>query len=121
LDSESTIPFGQLVKIIREAGPKELTVRQLLGLFGQYRRGRHVAAEIRRALRREKLETEPSFEIVHLDAPILLRLKSAQTLKEEKTAVTAGTPATIEAREVVLTIGQLKKANQPPLRVTRHD
>jgi hypothetical protein len=120
-DRESAMRFKDLAEQIREIGPKELTVRQLLGLFGQYRRGRHVAAEIRRALKREKLETEPSFEIVHIDAPVLLRSKSAATLKEEKTAVVEGTADATEPREVVLTIGQLKKANQAPMRVSRHD
>ena len=118
---ENTMQFKELAQQIREIGAKQFTVRQLLGLFGQYRRGRHVAAEIRRALKREKLETDPSFEIVHLDASVLLRSKSAETLKQEKTAVVEGTADTTEAREVVLTIGQLKKANQAPMRVSRHD
>ena len=66
------IRFKEAAEQIRKSGgPKKLTVRQLLALFGQQRRGRHVTAQIRRALKREKLETVPSFEVVHMDAPRL--------------------------------------------------
>ncbi len=68
-------------KIRKSGAAKRLTVRQLLALFGQQRRGRHVAAQIRRALRREKLETVPSFEVVHMDAAILLRPKTPEAIK----------------------------------------
>ncbi len=118
------IQFKEAAEQIRKKGaPKKLTVRQLLALFNQQRRGRRVAAQIRRALRREKLETVPSFEVVHMDAPLLLQPKTAEAIKEEKKAEAAGemTSANTEGREVVLTIGQLEKANQPPLRVTRQD
>src|SRR2546430_12858517 len=117
------IKFKEAAEQIRKSGPKKLTVRQLLALFGQQRRGRHVAAQIRRALKREKLETDPSFEVVHMDAPILLQRKTAEALKEEKKAETAtdGVSVAMEEREVVLTIGQLEKANRAPLCVTRHD
>ncbi len=118
------IPFKEAAEQIRERGPKKLTVRQLLALFGQHRRGRNVAKQIRRALKREKLETVPSFEVVHMDARIVLQPKTAEALKEEKKAETAATDresVTIEGREVVLTIGQLEKANKAPLRVTRQD
>jgi predicted transcriptional regulator len=117
------IQFKEAAEQVRQDGPREFTVRQFLGLFGQHRRGRHVAAQIRRALKREKLDTDPSFEVVHIDAPILLQSKSAQALKEEKKAQAAagGAAATSEGREVVLTIGQLEKANRAPLRVSRHD
>ena len=117
------IQFKEAADKIRKGGPKKLTVRQLLALFGQHRRGRRVAAQIRRALKREKLETVPSFEIVHMDAPILLQPKTAEALKEEKKAQAAsdGPSTAMEEREVVLTIGQLEQANRAPLRVTRHD
>ena len=117
------IKFKEAAEQIRESGPKKLTVRQLLALFGQQRRGRHVAAQIRRALKREKLETVPSFEVVHMDAPILLQPKTAEALKEEKKseAATDGASVMTEDREVVLTIGQLAQANQAPLRVCRND
>ncbi len=58
------IRFKEAAEQIKQSGPKELTVRQLLALFGQQRRGRRVAAQIRRALKREKLETVPNFEVV---------------------------------------------------------
>ena len=117
------IQFKEAAEQIRKSGPKKLTVRQLLALFGQQRRGRHVAAQIRRALKREKLETDPSFEVVHMDAPIVLQPKTAEALKEEKKAeaATDGVSVAMEEREVVLTIGQLEQANRAPLRVTRHD
>lgn len=118
------IKFKETAEQVRKKGsPKKLTVRQLLALFNQQRRGRHVIAQVRKALRKEKLETIPSFEVVHMDTPILLQQKTAAAVKHEKQAETAGDgPATsIEEREVVLTIGQLEKANQPPFRVTRQD
>ena len=116
------IRFKEAAEQIKKSGPKELTVRQLLALFGQQRRGRRVAAQIRRALKREKLETVPNFEVVYMDAPVLLQPKTAEALKEEKKAeAAADVCATPEAREVVLTIGQLEQANRPPFRVTRHD
>lgn len=118
------IQFEEAAEQIRKSGAaKKLTVRQLLALFNQQRRGRHVAAQIRRALRREKLETVPSFEVVHMDAPILLQPKTAEAIKEEKKAESAaeGVSAATEGREVLLTIGQLEQANRPPLRVSRQD
>jgi len=117
------IQFKEAAEQIRKSGPKNLTVRQLLALFDQQRRGRRVAAQIRRALKREKLETVPNFEVVYMDAPVLLRPKTAEALKEEKKTEVAGNGAVIsvEEREVVLTIGQLEKANRPPFRVTRQD
>ncbi|MDQ6698746.1 MAG: CBS domain-containing protein [Acidobacteriota bacterium] len=118
------IRFKEAAEQIRKkGGPKKLTVRQLLALFGQQRRGRHVTAQVRRALRKEKLETIPSFEVVHMDTPILLQPKTAAAVKEEKKAEAAGEGVSIttEEREVVLTIGQLEKANKPPFRVARQD
>ncbi len=118
------IQFKEAAEQIRKNGAaKKLTVRQLLALFGQQRRGRRVAAQIRRALRREKLETVPSFEVVHMDAPILLQPKTAEAIKEEKKAESTADALLVanEGREVVLTIGQLEQANRAPLRVTRHD
>ncbi len=117
------IQFKEAAEQIKARGPKELTVRQLLALFGQQRRGRRVAAQIRRALKREKLETVPSFEVVYMDAPIVLKSKTAEVLREEKKIAAACEEivATTEDREVVLTIGLLEKANKPPFRVTRQD
>lgn len=95
------IRFKEAAEQIRKGGSaKKLTVRQLLALFGQQRRGRHVAAQIRRALKREKLETVPSFEVVHMDAPILLQPKTAEALKDEKKAeaATDGSSVAIEGR-----------------------
>src|SRR6266513_513908 len=117
------IKFKEAAEQIRKSGPKKLTVRQLLALFGQQRRGRHVTKQIRRALKREKLETVPTFEIVHMHARIVLQPKTAEAIKEEKKAeaATDGASVATEGREVVLTIGLLEKANRAPLRVARQD
>ncbi|MBA3572556.1 MAG: CBS domain-containing protein [Pyrinomonadaceae bacterium] len=117
------IEFKEAAEQIRRKGAKKLTVRQLLALFGQQRRGRHVAAQVRKALRKEKLETVPSFEVVHIDSQILLQSKTAATVKQEKKEEAAGENLSVanEEREVVLTIGQLEAANRPPLRISRND
>lgn len=118
------IQFKEAAEQIRKSGTaRKLTVRELLGLFGQQRRGRHAAAQIRKALRREKLETIPSFEVMRMDAPILLQPKNTEAIKEELKAESTveGVLIASEGREVVLSIGQLEQANRPPLRGTRQD
>jgi hypothetical protein len=40
------IQFKAAAEQIRQRGPKKLTVQQLLALFGQQRRGPHVAEQI---------------------------------------------------------------------------
>jgi CBS domain-containing protein len=100
---------------------KALTVRELLRYFGQERRGKLVAAEIRSSLQREKLETSPDFEVVHIDTSIVLRERAAHSTKGSKDAPLVSVSNSPSDSEVVLTIGQLEEANRPPLRVTRQD
>ena len=54
--------------------PKRLTVRRLLAIVGQERRGKHVTTALRRLLRRHRLKSDPDFANVHIDAPIRLTL-----------------------------------------------
>jgi hypothetical protein len=105
------IRFKEAAEQIKRDGPKELTVRQLLALFGQQRRGRRVAAQIRRALKREKLETVPNFEVVYMDASVLLRPKTAEALKEEKKAeAAADVCARFRVRMKPIRLGSLNAA-----------
>jgi CBS domain-containing protein len=118
--------FRTLAERIQKTGTAEtLTVRDLLRCFGQERRGKHVAASVRSALRKHKLETFPDFEVVHIDTPVSLRPKKRKDTKEkEQVHVGASEVATMipdEGREVVLTIGQIEQANKPPVRVSRQD
>src|SRR6266487_3027390 len=103
------IQFKEAADQIKQEGPRELTVRQLLGLFGQRRRGRHVMAQIRRALKRENLVTSPSFEAAHMDAPILLQPKITELRKEENMAelATSGRPVTSEDRKGIVQFKQV--------------
>ena len=47
-----------------------VTVRQLLGWFGQQRRGWRVVATVKGALRRAGLSTEPDFETAYIDGQL---------------------------------------------------
>lgn len=55
-------------------GGEETTVRDLLATFGHMRRGKRVVAEIREALERRGLRTEPDFEYEWVDDPVSLVL-----------------------------------------------
>ena len=68
----------QVAQELREgkAGP-ELTVRDLLGWFNAQRRGYWIVADIRHGLSVARLQTDPDFESVYIDAPISFKLASA--------------------------------------------
>src|SRR5579863_2867495 len=68
-----TIPrrLQEIADLVRSDGVQpEESVRTILSWFGFQRRGRAVSADIRRALRRLSLSTEPNFETVYLDANV---------------------------------------------------
>ncbi len=48
----------------------QTTARELLNSFGRERRGRWVVADIRNALEKRRLRTDPDFEFVWIDDPI---------------------------------------------------
>ena len=57
-------------------GEHRLTVRQLLGNFGYYRRGDWITGHIRNTLERHSLITEPDFEVGWIDSTVAIRLDS---------------------------------------------
>lgn len=95
------IHFKEAAEQIRKSGSKKLTVRQLLALFGQHQlRGRAYGCA---------------------DCASTKNGRSAQRGEESRDRGDRRTISCHEDREVVLTIGQLEKANRAPLRVTRQD
>jgi hypothetical protein len=113
--------FTDLAGIAQESSEGiSITVRQLLQSLGFFRRGRKVTKVVKKKLAREKLETVPNFEWVHLDSLIAVRpVASAVATDGGSEAHLVAAPP--ETRDVVLTIGQLEKANQSPIRVSRND
>jgi predicted transcriptional regulator len=117
---------------IESAGrPKKMTVRALLGLIGQARRGKNVAKRLRMELRKSGLKTEPDFEVVHIDSTVSIQhQKTAAALPaipEVKATAIAPGPAVKEPdeaeldRDVVLTIGQIPAATRPPVFISRDE
>lgn len=63
--------LGQVAETLRaKKGPEQISVRNLLGMFGYMRRGRSIALEIRDELRRYGLGTMPDFESTGFDSSI---------------------------------------------------
>ncbi len=63
------------------------SVRELLSWFGVQRRGRLVNRDVRRALRKLALRTEPDFEYEYIDAP--LRFVLEELVDNSRTTVTS--------------------------------
>lgn len=71
---------GQLQKVkddVAAGTERQETVRRLLLWFGQQRRGRHVVAEIKQALRKLDLVTEPDFNATWIDGSVSFLLRSS--------------------------------------------
>lgn len=133
--------FTKIAKAVSETGkPRQMTVRNLLGYFGQERRGRHVAGFISKRLRKLDVITEPNFDEVHIDASVKIMPRPQPVAKappvsqrpdrklvesfpaDETTETklpTVETPPVQreEERSPYLTVGLLASANRKPHRV----
>ena len=115
---------------VSQGSERSETVRTLLSWFESERRGYWVVHEIRKALRKVKLKTEPDFEEAWIDAPItfhpkLKKEKGAPAVEPEATPDTApanlegGDEAPIPAKHADgvhsrIRISVLTAANTPP-------
>ena len=75
----------EIANHINQGGERSETVRTLLSWFEAERRGYWKVHEIRKALRKVKLKTEPDFEDAWIDAPVAFLIKP----KKEKALVSA--------------------------------
>jgi predicted transcriptional regulator len=87
----SDIPADLAAVIKRvEAGEKPtVTVRALLGWFGKQRRGSWINTQIRDALEKNKITTEPNFEDIWVDANVQFVPIQAQAASPPSAGVTA--------------------------------
>ena len=105
------------------------SVRTLLSWFGAERRGKWTVGDIRKALRKLKLITEPDFEDVWIDAPIAFQPKPAkgkagalgktqETSKQEASSDNGSAPVPKKLAEDLISnirIGRLDAANKAPV------
>ncbi len=111
-----------------------VTVRQLLGWFGQQRRGWRVVATVKGALRRTGLATEPDFATAFIDGHLTFALSGDKDARAEKdsdddrrdsrevdehTADSQTSEALID--DPVLRVRMLPAANREPVTVNRDD
>lgn len=115
----------ELVRIAEEmkTGGKAsgYTTRDLLQWFGAERRGRHIVAMIKRALKGLELTTAPNFEYAYIDAPLSFGvLTNAVDGGSDDSAVIAAESPILGANAVddpTYRIGKLESANTTPVTV----
>lgn len=93
------------------ATPERLTVRELVGKFGYVKRGAYLANQIRNALEKLDLRTNPDFEGVYMGSTIAIELHSEAT-------DSASPP---EPDSATHRIGMLEAANKRPVSVNPED
>jgi len=123
--------FKDIAASIKEKGKaKKMTVRALMKSIGQMRRGKNVNRRLRSMLTRSRLTTEPDFELVHIDSTVSVKPMDAppvesklppRRLVRKLPDVPVVEETNEEAREVVLTIGQLPSAERKPVFLTRDE
>lgn len=107
--------FKKIIDEIKSSGdPHSLSVRKLLRLFHQERRGSGVAAWIHHNLNKNGIESVPDFANVYIDSKIELRKKQAA----KKTAALADVPEE-DPRDPVPRLALLPAANKTPISVKR--
>jgi CBS domain-containing protein len=120
---------------VNQGSERHETVRTLLSWFGAERRGYWKVREIRKALNKVKLRTDPDFEEAWIDAPVVFASKAnkAKTTVSEE-VIPAPDGASLKALEggdgspvpkkasgdvnSRIKIGMLAAANRPPLCVS---
>ena len=93
------------------ATPERLTVREFVGKFGYAKRGAYIANQIRNALEKLDLRTNPDFEGVYMDSTIAIEFHSEAT----------GSPSPGEPDSATHRIGTLEAANKKPVSVKPDD
>lgn len=93
------------------ATPERLTVREFVGKFGYAKRGAYIANQIRNALDKLDLRTNPDFEGVYMDSTIAIEFHSDAT-------DSASPP---EPDSATHRIGMLEAANKSPVSVNPND
>lgn len=123
-------PLKAVAEDLRNGGqPQRYTVRNFLKWFGAQRRGYYVVKDIRAALRKLQLTTDPDFESAWIDEPIAIidrKGTPAGGIQAVTTPIVGNAPAS-PAGDGVLTvandpayrIGKLDAANRTPISVQR--
>ena len=88
--------------------PKQVTVRDFLGWFGNERRGKHVVSQIRNRMEDLELRTVPDFEFAFIDATISIELLLDPA---------GGASSSEGLGDPTVRIGALEAANQRPTTV----
>ena len=96
----------------KKAEPEPVTAREFISWFGAQRRGFWIVLEIRSALKKYKLVTQPDFESAYIDSPISFRPEPQEAPTEDKTQATSELFADPTYR-----IGKLEAANHAPVSV----
>jgi CBS domain-containing protein len=128
------VQLTEIAEQVTQGSERKETVRTLLSWFGAARRSYRNVRQIRKALSRTKLKTDPDFEEAWIDASVAFVIKptpfSKAPAKEGTTPPlydTAGTqginekPVPNKSAEDVnnrVKIGMLAAANRPPLSVS---
>ncbi len=122
-------------KLLEKKAVEPITVRQFLSWFDAQRRGSWTVQWIRGYLSKAKLQTEPDFDSVYIDAPINFSLISdvtPQNVEQAKTSEKAESVALSESVIPVITkepiytdptyrISKLEAAGKRPVSVTPDD
>ena len=114
--------------------PQTVTVRQLLGWFGQQRRGWRVVQAMKGDLRKMRLATDPDFATAYIDGSLTISLLSDERVVSEagnndrqldSTDVKGGSSDARAAEAIVedpvLRVRMLPAANREPVAVNRDD
>ena len=91
--TKQTKEFDALAtQVLQSQKGQEITVRNLVSLFGQAKRGREVNRFIKYKLRYNGLETVPHFDKSHIDSVVCVQIKKLQSVESQKQP-TGGAPA----------------------------
>ena len=106
-----------IAKKIRATGkPRQITVRKLLALIGQKRRGKYVASQLSTMLLVNGLDCNPGFEDTHYDAPVTLSPRKGPCVAEFDLDETEESDDGLGSREFDIETGRDTK--KPADRVT---
>ncbi|MGI8402703.1 MAG: CBS domain-containing protein [Gemmatimonadaceae bacterium] len=125
--------LAEIQKSLKAGSPAEaITVRTFLGWFGVQRRGYFKLREIRNALRKAGLVTQPDFEGAYIDSEIVFGLKPTAKEKAARSEDPPSSHGALGTSEVgsqeasvqmgtiadpTYRIGRLPAANRPPLSI----
>jgi CBS domain-containing protein len=123
LSSKSLSASQKLVQIAaqlnKQKSAEPVSVRELLRWFDAQRRGLHIVRQIRKALRKAKLKTEPDFEGAYIDGLIefVLSKEPSATQVHKPTNSEVLAPSSEAQPDPTYRIGKLHSANKVPVSV----